>query len=181
MSHPILRSLFAVLPLVLFACGGDAAPKAEEAARVAPAPPAAPTPPAPGVDKGEAPSDPFGYYFLDAEKPIPGWAAEIDHLHLSTFDMKGEEMVTVPLYGFIRPKAGDDYRLVDLQQDGALFSFTTQEIGGVAFAFEGRFLKTGNFPEAPPEGVVLSGRLRRLQGGKATGEMNADFVYTQGD
>jgi hypothetical protein len=130
---------------------------------------------------GEGPSDPFGYYFLDSDKPLPAWAKALDHLHLSTFDMKGDQMVTVPLYGLIRPKSGDDYRLVNPKQEGARLTFTTQEVKGVSFDFDGRFLKGGNFPETPPEGVVLKGKLRRLQGGQVEGEMNAEFLYTAGD
>lgn len=141
---------------------------------LAPSASAAPSP-------GEGPGDPFGYYFLDSEKPLPAWARALHHLHLSTFDMKGDQMIEVPLYGFIRPRSGDDYRLVSPKQEGAHLTFTTQKVKGVSFDFDGRFLKTGNFPEAPPEGIVLQGKLRRLQEGRVTGEMTASFLYSAGD
>lgn len=165
------RPLLFVLPLLVLGCGGDPSP--EPAPAATPAVASAPDTP--------APADAFGYYFLDAEKPLPDWAAKIDHLHLSTIEMKGEEMVTVPLWGFIRPKAGDDYRLTEVKQEGSRLTFSTQEVGGISFDFDGRFLASGNFPEAPPQGVALAGQLRQRQGGQVVGEMKAEFLYTPGD
>ena len=173
-STRCVRPLLCVLPLLL-GCGGDPAPQPEETAQAAPT--SAETP----ASEAAGPTDPFGYYVLDADKPLPAWTGNIDHLHLSTIDMKGDEMVKVPLYGFIRPKSGDDYRLVDPVIDGAHLTFTTQEVKGVSFDFDGGFLASGNLPETPPQGVVLKGRLRHLQGGKVSGEMEAEFLYTPGD
>jgi hypothetical protein len=171
--------LLAALPLLLFACGGPP----EEGSQAGPGPTASPAvaPTVPIAGAGESPSDPFGYYFLTSDEPLPEWAAALDHLHLSTIEMKGEEMVTVPLYGFLRPRSGDDYHLVNLTQEGAHLAFATEELNGVSFAFDGRFLKAGSFPMEPPEGVVLTGLLRRLQGGRVTDELKADFTYTAGD
>jgi hypothetical protein len=178
-SKTFVRPLLAVLPLLLLSC--DPQPREAVSGPVA-APAASPTPPeTPATAPAAGPSDPFGYYFLNADKPQPDWAQTIDHLHLSTFDMKGDEMVTVPLYGFIRPKQGDDYPLIGPKIEGDHFSFTTQEINGIAFAFDGRFLASGNFPETPPEGVVLTGKLRQLQKGQPAGEMDAEFTYSPGD
>jgi hypothetical protein len=173
----VTRPLLFVLPLLVLGCGGDSSP--EPAPATATAPPAAPA--AASEPETPAPADAFGYYLLDADKPQPDWAAKIDHLHLSTIEMKGEEMVTVPLWGFIRPKAGDDYPLTEVKQEGSRLTFSTQEVGGISFEFDGRFLASGNFPETPPQGVALAGQLRRRQGGQAAGEMNAEFLYTPGD
>lgn len=164
-------ALLLCLPILLLACGGPA-PRPEETAPAAPEAPAS---------EAAGPTDPFGYYLLDADKPRPAWAEAIDHLHLSTIDMRGEEMVTVPLWGFIRPKSGDDYRLVRPELQGTHFTFTTEEVQGVSFDFDGRFLASGSFPETPPEGVVLAGKLRRRQGGQVADEMDAEFLYTPGD
>jgi hypothetical protein len=173
-----LRTLLLAVPFLVAACGGDPAPRPEEIARTAPAPPETP---APAAAEAAGPTDPFGYYFLDSEKPRPAWAESIDHLHLSTIDMQGDQMVTVPLWGLIRPKSGDDFRLVQPELKGDHLTFTTQEVQGISYDFDGRFLASGNFPEKPPEGVVLKGRLRQLQGGKPAGEMEANFFYTAGD
>lgn len=158
--------------LLLFGCKESSAPGS------APAPPAASAP-----ESAEAAvTDPFGYYFLEGSPP--DWALGIDHLHLSTFDMKGDEAATVPLYGFIRMKeeaGGVDHKLVEPRIEGLHLTFTTEEIGGVSFAFEGDFQQPGIMPIVVPEGVALKGTLRRLEKGSPAGELNASFSYSAGD
>jgi hypothetical protein len=175
------RSPAVLVLLLLLGCGGETS-----APGPAPAPPSAPGPapasaPAPAA---AAVTDPFGYYFLDEAAALPDWARGIDHLHLSTFDMKGDEMVTVPLYGFIRMKedaGGADYKLVNPRIEGLHLTCTTQEIGGVSFAFEGDFQQPGAMPVVVPQGVALKGTLRRLEKGAPAGELNASFSYSAGD
>jgi hypothetical protein len=167
--------------LMALGCGGDtSAPGPAEAPPSVPEPARASAPkPAPA-----AVTDPFGYYLLDEAEALPDWARGIDHLHLSTFDMKGDEMLTVPLYGFIRMKedaGGADYKLVDPRIEGLHLTFTTQEIGGVSFAFEGDFQQPGEMPVVVPQGVALKGTLRRLEKGAPAGELNASFLYSAGD
>jgi hypothetical protein len=128
--------------------------------------------------------DLFGYYMFDGE--APAGFKDIDHLHLSTIDEKNGEMVTVPLYGFIRMKAKGktmavDHRLVDLKLDGKKLAFATKPEGGVSFRFAGTFSKLGNFPEEPPEGVILQGHLIKMQGEKKAAEADVRFVYEAGD
>jgi hypothetical protein len=173
------RCSAALILLLLLGCGGDAS-----APGPAEAPPAAPTPASAPEPAAAAVTDPFGYYFLDEAAALPDWARGIDHLHLSTFDMKGDEMITVPLYGFIRMKedaGGVDYKLVNPRIEGLHLTFTTQEIGGVSFAFEGDFQQPGEMPVVVPQGVALKGTLRRLEKGAPAGELNASFTYSAGD
>jgi hypothetical protein len=174
----LCRSCSAALILLLFlGCGGDAS--APGPAPVAPATPAAaaaaPEPAAAAV------TDPFGYYFLEGN--LPDWAQRIDHLHLSTFDMKDGQEVTVPLYGFFRMKkeGSADVKLVNPRIEGLHLTFATQEVGGISYAFEGDFQQPGNMPEVQPQGVALKGTLRRLEKGTPTGELNASFIYSAGD
>lgn len=180
------RHALILLPLLFVACGGDVGSRPPEPPQPA-APPAAPAPaPAGAAVETAAPADPYGFYFLQSDQPLPAWTEAIDHLHLSTIDMKGEEMVTVPLYGFIRAKGegdqpGEDHKLVNLRQEGSRLSFSTEEVAGVSYDFDGRFLQSGNFPETRPEGIVLAGKLRQLKGGQATGEMAAELRYEGGD
>jgi hypothetical protein len=130
--------------------------------------------------------DVFGYYYFQEGKAPKGFQ-DIDHLHLSTLDMKGDEMVEVPLHGWIRMKArgkapAADFPLVAPTLKGKAFSFTTKQVGGAGYRFAGAFLKLGNFPEERPEDeVVLKGRLTKLQGGKVVAESDVDFRYTGGD
>jgi hypothetical protein len=140
--------------------------------------PAAPKP-APKVDV-------FGYYYFH-EGEAPKGFQDVDHLNLSTFDMKGDEMVDVPLHGAIRLKAKGkapavDFQLIAPALKGKALSFTTQEVGGIAYRFAGNFVKLGNFPEERPEDeVILKGHLTKLQGGKTVAESDVGFRYTGGD
>jgi hypothetical protein len=132
--------------------------------------------------------DLFGYYMFDGN--APAGFKDIDHLHLSTIDEKNGKMVTVPLYGFIRMKArmqgknkamAVDHHLVDLKLEGKKLSFATKPEGGVSYRFAGTFSKLGNFPEEPPQGVILQGHLTRMQGEKKAAEADVRFVYEAGD
>jgi hypothetical protein len=175
--NPQVRCLSAAVLILLLGCGGEA-PPSEPAPQSSPAA-ASPTP-APVASV----TDPFGYYLFEDADALPAWARSIDHLHLSTVDLQGEEMVTVPLWGHLRMKeeaGGRDHRLEPVRLDGQALSFTTQEIDGVSYAFEGDFLVSGELPAQAPQGVVLRGRLRRLDKGRPAGEMDARFIYTPGD
>jgi hypothetical protein len=140
--------------------------------------PAAPKP-APKVDV-------FGYYYFH-EGEAPKGFQDVDHLNLSTFDMVGDKMVDVPLHGAIRLKAKGkepavDFPLTAPALKGKAFSFTTQEVGGIAYRFAGNFVKLGNFPEERPEDeVILKGHLTKLQGGQPVAESDVGFRYTGGD
>jgi hypothetical protein len=168
----------AAVLILLLGCGGEA-------------PPSRPAPPQPSPAVGlatpapaAAVTDPFGYYLLEEAGALPGWARSIDHLHLSNVDLQGEEMVTVPLWGHLRMKeeaGGRDFRLDPVRLEGQALSFATQEIDGISYAFEGEFLVSGELPAQAPQGVVLRGRLRRLDRGQPAGEMDARFTYTPGD
>jgi len=157
-----MRLAAALLPLAAAALMGPAAPK-----------------PAPKVDL-------FGYYYLHEEEAPKGFQ-DIDHLHLSTIDMKGDEMVEVPLHGWIRLKEmgsapSVDFPLIAPALKDKAFSFTTKAVGGISYRFAGSFAKLGNFPEERPEDeVVLKGRLTKLQGGKPVAESEVGFRYTGGD
>lgn len=174
--NPQARFLSAAVLILLLGCGGEAPPS-----QPAPqSPPAAvsPTPAAAAV------TDPFGYYLFEDPDALPAWARGIDHLHLSNVDMQGEEMVAVPLWGHLRMKeeaGGRDHRLEPVRLEGQKLSFETQELDGVSYAFEGDFLVSGELPAQAPQGVVLQGRLRRLERGRPAGETDARFTYTPGD
>ena len=167
--------LSAAVLILLLGCGGDA-------------PPSRPDPPQPSTPAAAAApaavTDPFGYYLFEDPDALPAWARSIDHLHLSNVDLLGEEMVTVPLWGHLRMKeeaGGRDHRLEPVRLEGQKLSFATQELDGVSYAFEGDFLVSGELPVQAPQGVVLRGRLRRLDRGRPAGEMDARFTYTPGD
>lgn len=166
--NPRVRFPSAAVLALLLGCGGEA-------------PPSRPAPPQPSA---AAVTDPFGYYLLEDPDPLPAWARSIDHLHLSNVALQGEEMVTVPLWGHLRMKeeaGGRDHRLEPVRLEGQSLSFATQEIDGISYAFEGDFLVSGELPAQAPQGVVLRGRLRRLNRRQPAGELDARFTYTPGD
>lgn len=175
--NPQVRFLSAALLILLLGCGGEAPPSE-------PSPQASPAVASPTPEPVASVTDPFGYYLFEDADALPAWARSIDHLHLSNVDLQGEEMVTVPLWGHLRMKeeaGGRDYRLEPVRLEGQKLSFATQEIDGVSYAFEGDFLVSGELPAQAPQGVVLRGRLRRLDQGQPAGELDARFTYTPGD
>ena len=176
MSQTLLvRIPFAAVLILALGCGGDAPPS-----RPAP-PPSSSTAETPAVT---AVTDAFGYYLLEDPNALPAWAQSIDHLHLSNIELKGEEIVKVPLGGFIRMKeeaGGRDFHLEPVRLQGQALSFETQESDGISYAFEGSFLVSGELPTQAPQGTVLKGRLRRLERGAPAGELDARFNYTPGD
>jgi hypothetical protein len=174
--NPQVRFLSAAVLTLLLGCGGEAPPSR-------PAPQSSPAAASP-MPAAAAVTDPFGYYLFEDPDALPAWARSIDHLHLSNVDLQGEEMVTVPLWGHLRMKeeaGGRDHRLEPVRLEGQKLSFATQEIDGVSYAFEGDFLVSGELPVQAPQGVVLRGRLRRLDRGRPAGETDARFIYTPGD
>lgn len=140
----------------------------------------------PAASKPVPKVDVFGYYYLHEEEAPKGFK-DIDHLHLSTIDMKGDEMVEVPLHGWIRLKAMGsapalDFTLIAPTLKDKAFSFTTKAVSGISYRFAGSFVKVGNFPEDRPEDeVILKGHLTRLQEGKTVAEADVGFRYTGGD
>jgi len=137
----------------------------------------------------------FGYYYV--ADPVPEWCSDIDHLHLSTIDVEfpvefpgGDStkprLKSVPLWGFIRLKADSgvrpiDFRLKDIRLQGQAFSFGTQQVDSVSYDFSGRFLKLGDFPHDPPNGVVLVGHFRKLRKGRVLYEADVSIRYFAGD
>jgi hypothetical protein len=122
--------------------------------------------------------DLFGYYAI---VDPPSWCANIDVLHLSTINFRGDTLIHVPLWGFIRLKGRPvvDYHLVKLALTGQTFTFTTETVAGISYDFVGQFL---NFPHRPPNGeVVLAGHLRKLTRGIVTKEADVRFSYFGGD
>jgi hypothetical protein len=122
-------------------------------------------------------TDVFGYYFLEG-KPSKEFE-EIDHLHLSTIDIKGKDSA---LNGFIRPKKKNqtDYVLVAPKLKLSELNFTTKAVKTISYKFTGKFIKLGDFPTKPPKGTVLEGKLTKLKGTKIVVEENVKFRYIPG-
>ena len=122
-------------------------------------------------------TDVFGYYFLEGK--VSKEFDEIDHLHLSTIDFKGKDS---PLSGLIRPKkkAQADYVLAAPKLKLMELSFTTKVVKTISYKFTGKFIKLGSFPDKPPKGTILEGKLTKMKGTKIVVEENVKFRYVPG-
>lgn len=179
MSHTLCAAALAAVLALALGCGGDAPDS-----RPAPAAEPSGTPASAPSTSGAAVTDAFGYYLFEDPDSLPAWAQSIDHLHLSNIELRGAEIVKVPLEGFIRMKesaGGRDFHLQPVRLEGQALSFTTEEIDGISYDFEGTFLVSGELPMEQPQGTALQGRLRRLERGAPAGELDARFSYTPGD
>ena len=127
--------------------------------------------------------NPDGYYFL--EGPLPPWAERIDHLSLSYVALQRSPVVSAPLIGWIHFKADGPpfprYRLITPTLGGRRLTFATEVVNGVSFAFEGAFQLSGELAKLQPGGVVLTGRLQRLEGGRIVEGIDVRFTYFVGD
>lgn len=119
----------------------------------------------------------FGYYYLE-EKAIKIFP-EIDHIHLSNIDDKGNK---APVSGLIRPKKQKalDYKFIKISLEGRNLSFTTKTIQGIHYEFSGKFL-TDSPSESSGDDIVLKGNLKKFQGEKVTAQENVNLTYFTGD
>lgn len=122
-------------------------------------------------------TDVFGYYFLEGK--VSKEFDEIDHLHLSTIDIKGKDS---SLNGLIRPKKKNqtDYVLLTPKLKLSELSFTTKAVKTISYKFTGKFVKLGDFPTKPPKGTILEGKLTKMKGAKIVVEENVKFRYEPG-
>jgi hypothetical protein len=178
-----MATLLVILLAVLLACTSGERPRAaigaDTTARKA------------ATDTSDTTVDLAGFYFLTG--PVPSWASDID-----VVDLTGLNVTSVPLDttilsntrsspGFIRLKwdtAGPppkDFHLTKIVLKGHHFTFVTAAVGSVAYEFDGRFRRLSRLATQDVEGVVLSGRLRKLRGGNVVAEGDVQFRYFNGE
>lgn len=123
-------------------------------------------------------TDIFGYYSI--EKPTKDFA-NISEIHLS--GNYGAEQKP-PAYGLIRLKAKNakDFQIQKPALDGKNLTFSTNEVSGISYKFEGEFSKLGNFPELQPNGeILLTGTLTKYRGKTKIASANVKLLYSTGD
>lgn len=144
------------------------------------APPAAPPATTTTAAAEAAPKlDPTGAYFAMDE--LPADFAELEHLSLATID---ENAAPAPLNGFLRPKDRDakDYTLVSPKLEGEHLAFTTVDVNGVHYEFDGSFTMRDDFAANPPASdvAVLTGTLKKVREGSAVAATPVRFHYEAG-
>ncbi len=122
--------------------------------------------------------DIFGYYTI--VKPTKDFT-DISEIHLSGDAAVNEKP---PFYGLIRlkKKSAKDFRLLKPTLTRKHLIFTTKDVNGIYYKFNGDFTKLGNFPILNPNGeVILKGRLTKYRGKKKIASANVKFSYEAGD
>lgn len=122
-------------------------------------------------------ADIFGYYFIEK---APRAFADISEIHLA--GNYGAEQKP-PFHGLIRlkSKAAKDFHLNKPMLEGKNLTFTTKAVNGISYHFTGVFAKLDNFPENPPQGMILQGKLTKLKGKTKLSVADVKFRYEPGD
>jgi hypothetical protein len=99
------------------------------------------------------------------------------------FEQFGNFMIRAPkggrISGAVVPTEGKLYEFASASLEGERLTFTTQQVGGVSYSFDGRFLG------APPFGggktaAVARGTVRKYRGGRQEAEGEMSFYYDEG-
>lgn len=122
--------------------------------------------------------DIFGYYTI--VKPTKAFT-DISEIHLA-----GDQSLyqKPPFFGLIRlkKKNAKDFTLQKPVQTGKNLKFTTKEVGGIYYKFDGDFTKLGDFPTLQPNGeVLLIGKLTKYRGKTKIAESKVRLSYEAGD
>ena len=128
---------------------------------------------APAQTKRQA-FNPDGSFWLVGEPP----SAFSD---FGGINLNGRQLRRIPSQG-LQLINGKTFHFKTLTVRRDNFSFTTRTLGGVYYAFTGRFLRGGVFAEQDlsDERPVLEGTLTKFQGGKKVAEAKLKFSYFGG-
>jgi hypothetical protein len=113
-----------------------------------------------------------GFYFIKA--PVPAAFKNIDHLYLN-----GTKRTNIG--GWIQLKNQTRFKLNTASLSGKNFSFGTRTVGGIRYSFAGKFLRLEKFSDTQPDGVVLSGTLRKYKNGRLVASKFVRYTYFVGD
>jgi hypothetical protein len=151
------------------AARANGAPAGAAAAAVTPPTPAAGT--AARQGRGAEESARYeGFYEVLGERP-------------RGFEQFGNFMIRAPeggrISGAVAPTEGRLYEFDSASLEGERFAFTTRQVGGVSYSFEGRFLASPPF--AGGKGAAVArGTVRKYRGGKQEAEAEMSFYYDEG-
>jgi len=118
--------------------------------------------------------DPDGSFWLDGETPneFPEFGA---------INLNAKRSRQLPLQGFeLRTGKRIPFKTLTVKRDN--FTFTTVTVGGISYAFAGKFLKGGVYSagDLDDQTPVLEGTLTKFRGGQKIAEAKLKLVYFGG-
>ena len=118
--------------------------------------------------------DPDGAFWIVGEPPN-------DFSDFGAINLNAKRSRRLPVQGF-ELRTGKSLRFKTLVVKRDNFSFTTITLGGVSYAFSGKFLKGGVYSagDLDEETPVLEGTLTKFRGGQKIAEAKLKFTYFGG-
>ena len=118
--------------------------------------------------------DPDGSFWLDGDTPneFPEFGA---------INLNAKRSRQLPLQGFeLRTGKRIPFKTLTVKRDN--FTFTTVTVGGISYAFAGKFLKGGVYSagDLDDQTPVLEGTLTKFRGGQKIAEAKLKLVYFGG-
>ena len=118
--------------------------------------------------------DPDGSFWIHGESPN-------DFSEFGAINLNAKRSRQLPLQGFeIRTGKRLPFKTLTVKRDN--FTFTTVTVGGISYAFSGKFLKGGVYSagDLDEETPVLEGTLTKFRGGQKIAEAKLKFSYFGG-
>ena len=118
--------------------------------------------------------DPDGSFWIVGEAPN-------DFSEFGAINLNAKRSRQLPVQGFeLRTGKRLAFKTLTVKRDN--FTFTTVTVGGVSYAFSGKFLKGGVYSagDLDDETPVLEGTLTKFRGGQKVAEAKLKFSYFGG-
>ena len=118
--------------------------------------------------------DPDGSFWILGE-------ASHDFSEFGAINLNAKRSRQLPVQGFeLRSGKRMPFKTLTVKRDN--FTFTTVTVGGISYAFSGKFLKGGVYSagDLNDETPVLEGTLTKFRGGQKIAEAKLKFIYFGG-
>ena len=102
-------------------------------------------------------------FFYEATRKLPGGMEDISGFTIAENSCVISEELCFP--GVIQNKGKEFYGFVSLTLHNSKLAFTTRQVSGVYYRFEGSFLQRPPFDNAPTDRAVLEGVLKKYVDG----------------
>ena len=118
--------------------------------------------------------DPDGSFWMEGEAPN-------EFPEFSAINLNAKRSRQLPVQGFeLKTGKRIPFKTLIVKRDN--FTFTTVNVGGISYAFAGKFLKGGVYSagDLDEETPVLEGTLTKFRGGQKIAEAKLKLVYFGG-